>query len=132
MTRAILFSNPEGLHAPAGSYSHAVSIPPGARILVVSGQVGIRPDGTLGSTVLEQADQIFRNLGAVLRAHDLDFPDVVKLTTYMVAGQPGGDVRVARQAHMGAHRPAATFVYVSQLYAPEWLLEVEAIAARVG
>jgi enamine deaminase RidA (YjgF/YER057c/UK114 family) len=130
MTQAVLFSNPQGVHAPAGAYSHAVVAPASARTLFIAGQVGVRPDGSLGESISEQADQIFLNLLAILRAHEMDAGDIVKMTTYVVAGQPADEVGVARRRHLGAHRPAATLVYVSQLYAPEWFVEIDAIAAK--
>lgn len=130
MSSTVVFSDPAGLHAPAGSYRHAATLAAGTRVLLISGQVGIRPDGSLGTTVLEQADQVFMNLRAVLQAHHMTFADIVKLSTYVVAGQPGADVGVARKKYFGEHRPTATFIYVPQLFKPEWLVEVEAIAAR--
>lgn len=129
MTNAISFSDPAGVHAPAGAYTHGVTVPAGARTLYVSGQIGLRPDGSLGSSLSEQADQAYRNLGAILAANGFSFSDIVKLTTYIVAGQQGAEVSAVRRAHLGAHKPAATAVYVAQLFAPEWLVEVEAIAA---
>lgn len=129
MMNAITFSNPATVHAPAGGYTHGVTVPAGARTLYVSGQVGLRPDGSLGKTLAEQADQAYRNLGAVLEANGFRFSDIVKLTTYVVAGQSGAEMRAVRAAYLGAYKPAATAVYVAQLFAPEWLVEVEAIAA---
>lgn len=127
---AISFSNAGGVHAPAGAYTHGVFVPAGARVLYVSGQVGLRADGSVAESLSEQADQVFRNLGAILEANGFGFSDIVKLTTYIVAGQPGSEVSAARRTHLGAHKPAATAVYVAQLFAPEWLVEVEAIAAK--
>ncbi len=124
------YSNPSGVHAPSGPYTHAVVVPPGAGTLYISGQVGVRPDGAFASNIAEQADQAFRNLIAVLNAHDLDVASVIKLTVYMVAGHDGGAVRRARLKHFGDIRPASTTVYVSQLVRPEWFVEVEAVAVR--
>jgi len=131
MTGSIVFSNPDGIHAPMGAYSHGVAVPAGARLLFIAGQVGNRPDGSLGATILEQADQIFLNMLTILNANGMDPTDIVKMTTYVVDGQPGADVGAARRKHFGAHRPTATFFYVSQLYAPEWFVEIDAIAAKV-
>ena len=41
--------NPSGIAAPVGSYSHAIETPPGARILHISGQVGIDAAGVPGT-----------------------------------------------------------------------------------
>lgn len=124
------FSNPAAIHAPLGAYAHAARVPAGAEMLYISGQVGVRPDGTLPTTLGEQADQAFANIGAILSAHGMTPRDVVKLTTFIVAGQAGAEVGPARARLMGDHRPAATAVYVPQLFAPEWLVEIEAVAVR--
>jgi len=97
----------------------------------MSGQVGIRPDGSLGATAAEKAEQVFQNIGLILKAHEMDYPDIVKLVTYMVVGQSGSDMRSERRKYLGKHRPCATFVFVPQLFLPEWLLEIEVIAAKV-
>ena len=41
------FFNPAAVAAPASNYSHGVEHAAGARRLLVSGQVGVRPDGSL-------------------------------------------------------------------------------------
>ena len=124
------FSNPEGVHAPLGLYSHTVVVPAGAELLFLSGQIGMRHDGSVGESLAEQADQVFANVVSLLAAHGLDPTDIVKLTTFVVTGQESGHVRDARRKHLGTHAPASTAVYVSQLVDPKWLVEVEAVAAR--
>jgi 2-iminobutanoate/2-iminopropanoate deaminase len=129
MSTALAFSNPDAVHAPLGLYSHTAIVPAGARLLYLSGQVGVRPDGSTGETIDEQADQTFSNIISLLCAHGLQASNIVKLTTFMVAGQDGEAVRNARRKHLGPHRPASTAVYISQLVDPRWLVEVEAVAA---
>jgi 2-iminobutanoate/2-iminopropanoate deaminase len=127
---SLTFANSLCVHAPLGLYSHTVSVPEGTELLFISGQVGVRADGTTPASIEEQSDQVFSNLVALLGAHDLRPTDIIKLTTFMVAGQDGNAVRAARLKHLGAHRPASTAVFVSQLVDPAWFVEVEAIAAR--
>jgi 2-iminobutanoate/2-iminopropanoate deaminase len=124
------FSNPTNVHTPLGLYSHAVVVPTATELIYLSGQIGVRPDGSTPASIEEQADQVFENIVALLRAHGLEPSAIVKLSTFMVAGQNGQAVREARLKHLGTHRPASTAVYVSQLVDPKWLVEVEAIAAR--
>jgi enamine deaminase RidA (YjgF/YER057c/UK114 family) len=128
---AINRSNPEGVHPPLGLYSHTVSVAQGTELIFLSGQVGVRPDGSTPATLAEQADQVFANIIALLKAHGLDATRIVKLTTYIVAGQDGNAVRTARLKHLGSHRPASTAVFVSQLMDPAWFVEVDAIAAKM-
>jgi enamine deaminase RidA (YjgF/YER057c/UK114 family) len=126
----VSYSNPAGVHAPLGLYSHTVSVPEGTELIFLSGQVGVRPDGSAPTTIEEQADQVFTNLIALLKAHGLEPTSIVKLTVFMVAGHDGDAVRAARLKHLGAHRPASTAVFVSQLVDPAWFVEVEAVAAK--
>lgn len=130
MPKPTRFSNPAEVHAPLGLYSHIATVPEGSELLFISGQVGVRQDGTVGDTIGEQADQVFANIVSILKAQGLAPSSIVKLTTFMVAGHDGEAVRDARKKHLGSHRPTSTAVYVSQLVAPEWFVEVEAIAAR--
>jgi enamine deaminase RidA (YjgF/YER057c/UK114 family) len=126
------FFNPDSVHAPLGLYSHTVVVPEHTTLVYISGQVGVRPDGSTPTTIAEQADQVFGNIILLLEAHGLTASSIVKLTTFMVHGHDGQAVRNARLRHLGGHRPASTAVYVSQLVDPAWFVEVEAIAARIG
>jgi enamine deaminase RidA (YjgF/YER057c/UK114 family) len=130
MNMEIEFSNPADIHQPLGLYSHVVALPAGAELFFISGQVGVKSDGSVGAGIEGQAEQVFANLLAVLQAHGLEAINIVKLTVFVVAGQDLGDLRNAGLKYLGSHRPAPTAVYVSRLAAPEWLVEVEAIAAR--
>jgi 2-iminobutanoate/2-iminopropanoate deaminase len=85
----ITCSNPEGVHAPLGLYSHTVSVPEGTELIFLSGQLGVRPDGSAPSTIAEQADQVFANIITLLRSHGLQASHIIKLTTFMVAGHDG-------------------------------------------
>jgi len=124
------FSNPSTVHTPVGPYSHAVIVPSATEVIYLSAQLGVRPDGSTPASIEEQADQVFANVVALLRAHGLGPASIVKLSTFLVAGQKGQAVLEAKLKYLGTHRPAATAVYVPQLVDPKWLVEVEAIAAR--
>lgn len=66
---------------------------------------------------------------ALLGAHGLDVSSVVKLMVFIATGADAEAVRHARLKHFAAARPTSTTVYVAQLLRPEWLIEVEAVAA---
>lgn len=122
------FVNPPDVHTPTG-YSHSAVVPAGTELVFLSGQVGVRPDGSIPSTLAEQAEQMFNNIAALLRAHKLDESSIVKLTLFVVAGQDIKIVRGARAKLLGAHKPTSTAVFVSQLVDPKLLVECEVIAA---
>ena len=124
------FVNPPTVHTPGGAYSHLAAVPSGTELVFISGQIGIRPDGSLPDSTGEQAEQVFANIAALLASQGLRVDSVVKLTMFIVAGKDLQAVRDARAKFMGAHRPASTAVFVSQLVDPAWHVEVEAIAAR--
>jgi 2-iminobutanoate/2-iminopropanoate deaminase len=126
------FVDPRDVHAPVGPYSHTVTVPAGAELVFVAGQVGMSPDGAVPATFVEQADLAFRNLGACLGAHGLEFPAVVKLGVFLVPGQDLGALRDIRERYFGAHRPTSTTVYVPQLASPAFLLEIDAVAVRTA
>ena len=127
----VKFSNPPTVHAPLGLYSHTAVVPQGTDLLYLSGQLGVKPDGSTPDSIAEQADQVFANIVSLLEAHGLEPSSIVKLTTFMVAGHDGNAVRAARLKYLGSHRPASTAVFVSQLVDPAWFVEVEAIAAKI-
>ncbi|MDQ0465133.1 enamine deaminase RidA (YjgF/YER057c/UK114 family) [Caulobacter ginsengisoli] len=123
-------ANPATVAPPLGLYSHSVETPPRRGLIYVSGQVPVRPDGSLaGTSMAEQADQVYANIVAVLAAQGVPPTDIVKLTTFMAAeDDPDGSVRAARMKHLGEHRPASTAVYVSRLVDPAWKIEIDAVA----
>jgi 2-iminobutanoate/2-iminopropanoate deaminase len=124
------FVNPRDVHPPVGPYSHTAAVPSGTELVFVSGQVGMRADGSVPASFAEQAELTFLNLRACLAAHGLGLEAVVKLGVFVVAGQDFQALRAARERHFGPHRPTSTSVYVPQLASPAFLLEIEAIAAK--
>lgn len=124
----LILDNPSALAPPLGLYSHTVEVPAGARLVFVSGQVAVRPDGTLPTTLEEQADQVYANIVAALAAKNVPPSCIIKLTTFMIDDDPEGLIRKARVKHLGNHRPASTAVYVTRLVDPGWKVEIEAVA----
>src|SRR6185503_5018567 len=122
--------NPATVAAPVGHYSHGGFIKAGSDVLFLAGQVGIKPDGSTPTTLAEQAEEVFANITRILKAKDMSVANLAKINIYVVSGQPIGEVRAARQRHLGDHKPASTFIYVPQLADPKYLIEIEGVAAR--
>ena len=129
-----IYINPKELGDAPRFYSHAVSLDgPGKRIFV-SGQVAWGPDGKVvgAGDMRAQAEQVFRNLTAILRASGAAWDDVVKMNGYMVGVTPANVAayREVRQKYLKpGSLPASTLVGVTALVQPELLLEVEVVAA---
>jgi enamine deaminase RidA (YjgF/YER057c/UK114 family) len=124
------FVNPRDVHTPVGPYSHTAVVQGGSELVFISGQVGMRADGSIPASFGEQVELTFENLKACLAAHGLGVDAVVKLGVFVVPGQDFGLLRAARERHFGAHRPTSTSVFVPQLASPKFLVEIEAIAAK--
>jgi enamine deaminase RidA (YjgF/YER057c/UK114 family) len=124
----ITLSNPPGVHAP-GAYSHAALVQDTARRLVMSGQVGLAPDGSLAADGAAQIDQALANLGTILAAHGMSPANLVKMTVFLTDATLIGAWRTARGAWLGGHAPASTLLIVAGLADPRFLVEVEAEAA---
>lgn len=124
------FLNPASM-PPAKGYSQLVEIPPGNRLLYLSGQVALDSTGRLTSTDFRtQADQVFRNLAAGLAAAGASFADVVKLNFYVLDARHLPVLREVRDRYINAAAPpASTLVEVRRLFREDVLLEVDAIAA---
>lgn len=129
----VRFINPPELAAPPG-YSNVVEVR-GGRIVFVAGQAATDRDGNLvGEGSLEaQADQAFRNLGAALAAADCTARNLVKLTVFIRDMSKLASYRKARDRFFATVNPPAapaiTLVEVSKLFGPEFLIEIEAVAA---
>lgn len=123
-------SNPPGVRAPTSRYSHAVLVEGAGQRLVISGQVGVAPDGSVSSTAEGQIAQAFANLREVLRAHGMGFADIVKSTAFLTDRTHLGAYRAAREAVFAEHAPASTLLLVAGLADPRWVVEIEAEAAR--
>lgn len=124
------FTNPAGVRAPTGPYSHSVEVPAGERTLYVAGQVGYAPDGTVADGIAAQTEQVFQNLKAVLAASGYTLADVVALRVFLVHREDRENFNIVRRKHLQDNHPASTLVFVAGLAIPSILVEVEAVAAR--
>lgn len=124
----IELSNPPTVHKP-GAYSHAALVTGATRRLVISGQVGTAPDGTILEGGEAQMDQALANLGAILAAHGMGPANLVKMTVFLTDSALIGAWRAKRGAWVGEHRSASTLLIVAGLADPRFVVEVEAEAA---
>jgi 2-iminobutanoate/2-iminopropanoate deaminase len=124
--------NPKSVAAPIGTYSHGIETPPNARWLHVAGQIGVRPDGSVPATIEEQTEVVWQNVLAVLADAGMGIGDVVKITSFLTRFENFPKFAQVRAKYLGSHRPASTLLVISSLARPEFLVEVEAIAAKAS
>jgi 2-iminobutanoate/2-iminopropanoate deaminase len=126
------FFNPESTSAPNASYSHGAEVPPNARLVFVAGQIPVRPDGSIPQTIEEQTEVVWTNIKAVLAAAGMGIRDIVKITSYLTRYENFARFAQVRAGFLDGHRPTSTSVIISALAKPEFLVEVEAVAAKAA
>lgn len=124
--------NPASISPPAANYAHAryVAGTPRTQWLHTSGVVPIAPDGTVPASLVDQAEVIWANLGAMLTEANMKPNNVVSVTTYVTPGHDLGPVMAVRDRALDGHLAASTLVVVPELARPEWLMEIAIVAAR--
>jgi len=125
--------NPPELGASPG-YSQIVDVQ-ARRIIFIAGQTALDRDGKLvgRNDFAAQADQVFRNLETALRAVGCTASNLVKLTVFLRDMSHLTTYREARNRFFTTvtppAAPAITLIEVAKLYGPDFLIEIEAIAA---
>ena len=127
---AIKFHNPPTVSL-SGKYSLGAEIPAGARLLSVSGQVGVNSKGKLLDGIDKQCEQVWKNIGQVLKAGGMTYKDIVKMTTFLTDSRFVPASRVARDKVVPeAPYPSSTLLIVQGLADPAMLVEIEVLAAK--
>jgi len=129
-TDMLTMLEPADAPKPASNYSQGVVYDGPARRLVISGQVGATRDGTILSGFEAQARQALANLEAVLRAGGMTMTDLIKITVYVTGPDRVSTWRKLRDDALRGHAPASTYLQVSGLAHPDFLVEVEGEAVR--
>jgi enamine deaminase RidA (YjgF/YER057c/UK114 family) len=124
------FRNPQDVHAPLGSYSHQIEVRGNERLLVISGQVGMRQDGIVPEDPFEQIDVAFENIFRNLQAAGMDVKDLIKITYYLVGELDTAKRREVILSKLQGHQPCSTLLFVAGLASPVYKVEIDAWASR--
>jgi len=127
------YVNPNSLFPSLPHGFSQVVIASGRKIVFVSGQTAWDTQKNIvgGDSVLEQARQAFRNLEKAIEAIGGTLKDVVALRIYVVDYQAESGTAVGtalREFFSPENPPASTWIGVSALAVPEFLIEIEATA----
>jgi reactive intermediate/imine deaminase len=103
----------------------------GGRLVYISGQVAWDATGNIvgKGDIAAQARQVFQNLRQVLQAAGGDLPDLMRITTYITKLEDFPAVAQIRGEVFQGQLPASTLIVVKSLFHPDFLIEVEGIAA---
>jgi enamine deaminase RidA (YjgF/YER057c/UK114 family) len=120
---------PASLHPPFAKYSHAIEVPPGARLLFASGQLGITKDKHVPEDAGGQAELCFEAIGAILASAGMGFRDIIRINAYVTDRAWLKDYMAVRDRFVADPPPASTLMIVSGFAAEIYKVEIEVIAA---
>ncbi|PLV58971.1 RidA family protein [Thermotoga sp. KOL6] len=113
-----------------GPYSQAIVV---GNMMFVSGQIPVDPKtgNLIEGTIEEKTERVLENLKAILEAGGFSLEDVVKVTVFTTSIDFFPRVNEVYARYFDTHKPARSFVAVSQL--PKNVeIEIEAIAVKEG
>jgi len=121
--------SPSSIKSPFARYSHGIAVPAGHRLVFTSGQLGIGVDETIPADCEAQADLCFANIAAILAEDGMTLDNVVRLNAYVTdRGHMQGYMR-SRDRQFRGIPPASTLMVVQGFTRPEFLVEIEVVAA---
>lgn len=123
---------PATIAPPFARYAHGVEVPAGARLVATSGQLGLAADGSVPEGAEAQARLCFAAIDAILAEAGMSAADTVRINAFVTDRAHMAGYMAARDAWLaGATRlPASTLVIVAGFTRPEFVVEIEILAAR--
>ncbi|MBP2548653.1 enamine deaminase RidA (YjgF/YER057c/UK114 family) [Neorhizobium galegae] len=123
--------NPPSVRKPFGHYNHGLLVPPGASLLVTSGQLGIATDDSIPPDVTGQAELCFQAIRAILDEAGMSFADVIRISGFVTRREDFAPYMAVRDRYTLDPKPVSTLIIVGGFTRPEFLVEVEVTAAKV-
>ena len=123
---------PPGIHPAFSNYNHGIEIVSRSRLVFCSGQVGISADAAIPTDCAGQARICFDNIRATLAEAGMDLAHIVRLNAYVTAREHLKPYMEVRNSLFAEPYPASTLMIVAGFARPDFLVEVEAVAAAPG
>lgn len=123
--------NPPSVRKPFGHYNHGLLVPPGASLLVTSGQLGIAPDDTVPADVTAQAEICFEAIDAILKEAGMSYADVIRISGFVTRREDFIPYMAVRDRFTLDPKPVSTLIIVGGFTRADFLVEVEVTAAKV-
>ena len=119
-----------GVASQIGTYSDAIETGPNLRWLVTSGAPGLSATGDLPKDITGQAERAWEHVVRILDRAGMTTADVVKVTQYLTRAEDIPAYGKVRSRFLGISRPASMLLVIPQLVSPEFLVEIEIVAAK--
>jgi enamine deaminase RidA (YjgF/YER057c/UK114 family) len=123
------FLAPKTIKPPFARYSHGVEVPPGKRLVLCSGQLGIGPDDSVPDDAGAQAELCFSNIRAILGEAGMGLQNIVRINAYVTDRAHLSAYMDVRDRLFSDPAPASTLMIVSGFARPEFKVEIEVFAA---
>lgn len=120
---------PSSIHPPFAPYSHAVLVPEGQKLVFCSGQLGIDVNGRIPLDCGAQTELIFANIAEILAEAGLGLEHIIRINAFVTGREHLKPYMDVRNRLFTAPLPASTLMIVSGFARPEFVVEIEAVAA---
>ena len=120
---------PTRIHPPFAPYSHGIEVPAGSRIVFCSGQVGIDATKHIPPDCAGQTRICFDSIAAILAEAGMQLSDIIRINAYVTAREHLAEYMAVRNTLFSEPFPASTLMIVSGFARPEFVVEIEAVAA---
>ncbi len=121
-----------GVARQIGTYSDAIEVGPNLRWLLTSGTPGLATDGDLPKDISGQTELAWKHVISMLERAGMTVADIVKVTQYLTRAEDIAAYGKVRTRFLGDVRPAAMLLVIPQLVRPDFLVEVEIVAAKAS
>lgn len=118
----------DGIYRATPDYLHAMEVGGVERFLFVSGTMGLDANGQAPANLEAQLALIWQNLSRILEEAGMTVDNVVRLTSYLRDASYVEANQNARLRALGG-RAIPTTAIVVQTLMPDWLVEIEVVAA---
>jgi enamine deaminase RidA (YjgF/YER057c/UK114 family) len=121
--------SPDSIQPPFARYSHGIAVPAGLRLVFTSGQLGVAADGGILGDCEAQADMCFANIAAILAEDGMTLADVIRINAWVTGREHLAGYMRSRDRQFPGTPPASTLMIVTGFTRPEFVVEIEAVAA---
>ncbi|WP_088350561.1 RidA family protein [Bacillus cereus] len=122
--------NPKEIHSPVAPYVHQIEVTGPNKWLTLSGQLGMKLDGTVPEDPAEQMQLALDNVRKNLESASMDIQDLTKLVFYLVEEIEPDKRKAIISDFLNDHLPCTTMIYVVALAAPVFKVEIDAWACK--
>ena len=125
---AVIHDPTKGIYPATPDYVHALAVLKPNRLVYVSGTMGLDTGGIAGETLEEQLALVWSNIRVILASAGMTVANIIRVTSYLRDAAYAEENQNTRVAALEG-RVVPTTTIVAETLRPDWLVEIEIIAA---